>query len=373
MGYVSPLPPFFRFFALAMLLLLPAAASSQAVPRTDTPRGGTLRLTFEPVITTWELEFTPQGRTPIGATLPETVFIRQEQRVTPLMLEWGITNRLAIGAKAPLVRVNSRQTYSVDSLGNPDSASLAFDSVLTDSTYAYDPIGNTPRNLHYFAGDMEVQAKYRLVDEASYAFSTTLLLRLPTGHQESPNTLFDIPTGDHQTDIEIQAAGELILLSRLWLNGSLRIANQRPGTREMRVGPQSELLHPYATLAKLNWDPGNYFALDVAPMYRFSKYFGAGFTAGWYTKPEDHYSYRSRQDSIDVETNSGAAVAASVLDRGTAVRRWRLGVAMTYVAPNVEGSFSFEQTVSATAEEAGTRIPAATVFRIVMRLSRWPF
>jgi hypothetical protein len=319
------------------------------------------------------LEFTPQGRTSIGATLPATVFIRQEQRVTPLMLEWGITHRLAIAAKAPLVRVNSRQTYNVDSLGNPDSAGRALDSVLTDPTYAYEPIGNTPRNLHYFAGDMEVQAKYRLVAEPSYAFSTTLLLRLPTGHQDSPNSLFDIPTGDHQTDIEIQAAGELILLSRLWLNGSLRIANQRPGTRDMRVGPQAELLHPYATLAKLDWDPGNYLALDVAPMYRFSKYFGAGFTAGWYSKPEDRYRYRSRQDSIDVETNSGAAVSASVLNRGTAVRRWRLGVAMTYVAPDVEGSLSFEQTVSATAEEAGTRIPAATVFRILMRLSRSPF
>jgi hypothetical protein len=46
---------------------------------------------------------------------------------------------------------------------------------------------------------------------------------------------------------------------------------------------------------------------------------------------------------------------------------------MTYVAPDVEGSLSFEQTVDATAEEAGTRIPAASVFRLVMRLSRWPF
>ena len=374
MGYVTPLPPFPRCLALGFLLLLPAAAGAQAVPRTDTPRQGKLRLTFEPVITTWEYEFTPQGRTPIGATLPETVFVRQEQRVTPLMLEWGITDRLAVGAKAPLVRVHSRQSYKTDSTGNPDSASqAALDSLLNDTTYAYGPLGPTPRHLHYFAGDAEVQAKYRLVAETNYAVSGTLLVRLPTGHQDSPNNLFDIPTGDHQTDIELQAAVELTLLSRLWLNGSVRSVHQRPGTRDMRVGPQSELLHPHATLAKLNWDPGDYLAIDVAPMYRFSRFFGAGFTAGWYNKREDHYSYRSVQDSIDVATNSGAAVPADVLDRGTAVRRWRLGVAMTYVAPDVEGSLSFEQTVDATAEEAGTRIPAASVFRLVMRLSRWPF
>jgi hypothetical protein len=357
----------------ALLILLPRLSFTQAVPRTDTPPAGKLRFTFEPVITTWDNEFTPQGRTPIGATLPETVFIRQEQRVTPFMLEWGITSRFSIGATAPIVRVNSRQSYTVDSTGAVDSAGQAFDSFLTDSIYAYESLGPTPRHLHYFPGDAEVQAKYRIIEAANFALSGTFLVRLPTGHQDSPNILFDIPTGDHQTDIELQSAQELTLFSRLWLNGSLRVANQRPGTRDMRVGPQSELLIPYAALAKLNWDPGDYLAIDVAPMYRFAKFFAAGFTMGWFTKQHDHYSYRSAQDSIDVATNLGAPVAANVLDPGTAVRRWRLGVAMTYVAPDVEGSFSFEQTVSATAVEAGTRVPAASVFRLVMRLSRWPF
>ncbi len=377
MGYGSPLPPFLkptRFLALSVLLLLPATAPAQAVPRTDTPRGGVLRVTFEPVITTWDYEFTPQGRTPIGATLPATVFVRQEQRVTPLQLEFGITNRIAIGVKAPLVRVNSRQSYTTDSAGNVDSAGLALDSLITDTaTYAYPSLGPTPRNLRYFAGDMEVQVKYRFLETNNLAISATFLVRLPTGHQESPNILFDIPTGDHQTDIEIQSAQELTLFHRLWLNGSVRLANQRPGTRAMRVAPQTELLVPRAAVANLNWDPGDYLALDVAPMYRFSRFFGAGFTAGYYTKQHDHYSYRSAQDSIDVATNLGSPVAANVLDPGTAVRRWRLGVAITFVAPEVEGGLSFEQTVSATAEEAGTRIPAASVFRLVMRLSRWPF
>ena len=376
MGYASPLPPFresIRFLALGALLLLPAAAPAQAVHRTDTPRGGTLRVTFEPVITTWEYEFTPQGRTPIGAELPETVFVRQEQRVTPLMLEWGITNRLAVGAKAPLVRVNSRQSYTTDSLGAIDSAGLALDSIITDTTYAYSPLAPTARHLRYFAGDAEVQAKYRLVEGGTYALSATFLVRLATGHQDSPNNLFDIPTGDHQTDIELQAAQELTLFRRLWLNAMVRLVRQRPGTRDQRVGPQSELLRPHASLAKLNWDPGDYFALDVAPMYRFSKFFGVGFTAGYFSKQRDHYSYRSAQDSIDVATNLGTPIAANVLDPGTAEQRWRLGVAMTYVAPEVEGSLSFEQTVTATAEEAGTRVPAASVFRLVMRLSRWPF
>ena len=381
MGYPSPLPPFLTRSSLVVLCavlvlpgvpgLPPGVCRAQAVPRTDTPRGGTLRVTFEPVITTWDYEFTPQGRLPIGASLPATVFVRQEQRVTPLQLEYGITNRIAIGFKAPLVRVNSRQSYNVDTAGHVDSAGLALDTLLNDTTYAYGSLSPTPRNLHYFAGDMEVQAKYRFLESETYAISGTFLVRLPTGHQDSPNNLFDIPTGDHQTDIELQVAQELTLFHRLWLNASVRLANQRPGTRDMRIGPQSELLLPHASLATLKWDPGDYFALDLAPLYRFSKFFGAGFTAGYYTKQSDHYSYRSAQDSLDVTTHMGGTpLAAALLDPGTSVRRWRLGAAMTYMGPGVEGSASFEQTVSAS---VGERVPAATVFRIVMRLSRWPF
>ena len=71
MGYASPLPPFrdvCRHVAL-IALLLPAVARAQAVDRTDTPRGGQLRITFEPTITTWEEEFGPLGKQHIGAAL----------------------------------------------------------------------------------------------------------------------------------------------------------------------------------------------------------------------------------------------------------------------------------------------------------------
>ena len=51
---------------------------------------------------------------------------------------------------------------------------------------------------------------------------------------------------------------------------------------------------------------------------------------------------------------------------GTAERRLRIGWAMTYLGPVFEGGASIEQTVSG----AGSAVPAATVFRLVMRVSR---
>jgi hypothetical protein len=149
----------------------------------------------------------------------------------------------------------------------------------------------------------------------------------------------------------------------------VRLGRQQPGSRRRRVGPQSTLLLPHATLATLNWDPGDYAALDVAPMLRLAKHFGAGFTAAYYSQRRDRYSYQSPQDSIALAANLGTPVAASVLDAGTGVRRTRLGVALTYLGSDVEGSFSIEQTVRAL----GGLVPVATVFRIVMRTSRWPF
>jgi len=362
-----------NYFLLALMIAgLAPGVSAQAVPRTDTPRAGALRFTFEPVITTWEREFIEGGHEqPIGASLPAKVSVREERRVTPFAFEYGITNRIAVGVYIPLVRVNTRATYPLDSAGAPapDSAARALDSLLQDTTYAFGPIANTTRRLRFFAGDVELQGKYRLLETHAYALSGAIVVRLPTGHQDSPNDLFDLSTGDHQTDIEIQVAQELTLFERLWLNGMVRLARQQPGKRARRVGPQSTLLLPHASLATLAWDPGDYAAVDVASMLRLAKHFGVGVTAGYWTQQRDHYSYRSPQDSIDVATRLGAPVSANVLDAGTGVRRMRLGVAMTYLGSDVEGSLSFEQTVSA----AGGLVPVATVFRIVMRTSRWPF
>ena len=397
MGYASPLPPLFKYFlfpALGALLVLPGPARAQAGPRTDTPRAGQLRVTVEPVITTWDRQFTSNGHEQrIGNSLFEEtrppfrctringlvvcgfnftpVLVREERRVTPLALDFGITNRIAVGVSAPIVRVNTRAGYPLDSvggLGNPGAAAR-LDTILSDTTYGFGPIVGTSRRRRFFAGDVEVHAKYRMIESRTYALSGAVVVRLPTGHQDSPNHLFDLSTGDHQTDIELQVAHELTLFDRLWLNALVRAGRQQPGTRARRVGPQSVLLIPHAALATLNWDPGDYLGVDIAPMLRFGNAFGVGFTAGYWTQTRDRYTYRSTQDSIDVATRLGTPVSAAVLDAGTALRWTRLGVAMTYATADLEGSFSVEQTVSGS----GGLVPVATVFRIVMRTSRWPF
>src|SRR5437867_5562083 len=71
-----------RLVALVSLAVIPGLAPgvsrAQAVPRTDTPRAGELRVTVEPIITTWSDEFTPDGKQPIAASLTRAIPPRWE-------------------------------------------------------------------------------------------------------------------------------------------------------------------------------------------------------------------------------------------------------------------------------------------------------
>jgi hypothetical protein len=60
-----------RSLYVPLLALCGAAASlaAQAAPRTDTPRGGTFRVTFAPVIEVWDERFRARRREPLGAPL----------------------------------------------------------------------------------------------------------------------------------------------------------------------------------------------------------------------------------------------------------------------------------------------------------------
>lgn len=496
-------------------------ASAQAAPRADLPRAGTIRVTFDPIVSFWDQEFRNGVRGPLGAFLsgdsvrgaqiPQLarldqdiaiatgasgfvanlgaalLSLRAERRVTPLLLELGISNRLSLGVRVPLVRVQTRAGLTLDStnsnLGrNPrnlpgadssygaffqdfddavnqlvlniasgsygcplspqcdaarafaDTASAVRDALLraafgagpgdaapflptagstagvaiganvtrlqqqfattwsiagfsaqfllptlravpgdvqamvfdTSPGYGFAALQGTRRALRFWLGDVEVAARYQLVRTAGYTATIGALARLPTGHQESPHDLLDLAAGDGQLDLEGELTQELTLGGRLWVNAALRVGVQQAGERDRRVGPGAAIFVPRGATARLAWDPGDYAIIDVAPLYRFSPHFAAGLTFGWSAQGEDRYTYRTVQDSTTVEGATGTPVPASVLNAGTAIRQARVGGAVTFTGPVVEGSFVVERVVSGR----GGPTPALTSFRIVLRTSR---
>jgi len=250
---------------------------------------------------------------------------------------------------------DSAFTFSPDSLTGTHVEAAMLDNTGIGFGYAGLPFRSSWR---YGLGDVEVAAKYRIVAGGHYAAAAQALVRLPTGARDSADDWLRQSIGDHQTDLEGQLTQELVA-GPLWLNVAVRAGWQRPGTRIQRVAPWDALLVPATATANLRWDPGDYLGIDVAPLLNLSHEFAAGFTAGYFSKARDHYSYQSPQDSALV------GLPASVLDAGTAQRWLRLGFAMTYHAPMVEGGLSIEQTVS-----GGGIVPAATVYRIVFRTSK---
>ncbi|HEX4599835.1 MAG TPA: hypothetical protein VH116_00470 [Gemmatimonadales bacterium] len=219
-------------------------------------------------------------------------------------------------------------------------------------------------SFRYNLGDVELGAKYRFATGRRYAASAGLVLRLPTGARDSADDFLRQSIGDHLWGVEGRVIQEATL-GPLWLNVALRAGTARAGTRIRRVAPWDAVLVPFGATATLGWARGDYLGLDVAPLLRLAPQLAAGVTAGYWTKARDHYWYRSAQDSTAVATALDGATPASVLDGGTSQRSLRFGFAVTYVGPTLEGGFSIEQTVTG----AGV-VPAATVYRIVLRTAR---
>jgi len=509
-----------------VLLLIPGLApgvsghlGAQAVPRTDTPRRGAARLTADWRMELWDREVRAgepvalgaplTGDTVGGAAIPLVarleqdvravggvpgyvasigagqLSVQQDRRTVAFTLDYGITDRLALGVTVPVVRVHTRAQVRMDTTGaslglNPllvdpaldtayagffgeldlalaqldtsiaqgtcasrcteaqslstqghaartalrrsvygagtaggapflpragsdggrglDSSITAlqqnfatfgitsftrgfllpidavgdagFDAALGDPVYGFGAaqIRNTPRTLQYWLGDVALEATYRFATGPAYAGAAALVLRLPTGHPDTSYDFLDLAAGDGQTDLEAQLIQELTVARRLWLNLSVRATMQRSGSRERRVAPEAAFLVPAGATATLDWDPGDYLAIDFAPLYRFTREFAAGVTLGYQTRGRDRHTFATAQDSTDLAARVGEPTPASLLDQGTATQRLRAGVALTYVGPWLEGDVSIERTVNASAGSGP--LPDATVFRVVLRASR---
>ena len=228
--------------------------------------------------------------------------------------------------------------------------------------FGYNPLGY---NWHYGLGNIELEAKYRMVERPHYALAIAAIGRLPTATRDTTLDFLGIPVADLEPGFEGRVLQELIVAKHVWLNLALRGGVQLPGTAARRVAPFDALFVPYQATTTLNWDPGDYFAIDFAPLYRFTPHFGVGLTTAFWSRGADHYSYRTAEDSVALAAAQGFATPAAILDAGTAQQWVRVGFAMTYAGPVVEGGFTVEETVSAS----GDVVPAAVVYRLRLRIS----
>lgn len=163
----------------------------------------------------------------------------------------------------------------------------------------------------WYAGDVEVSATVRLLESAprdpmrtaptlSYRLLGTVLVRLPTGRVDDPDVFLDVGTGDGQTDFEGRLQGDLMLGGRLALRLGGRYGIQHPRTLIRRVAPPEQVLAPLSSRQLVEWDPGAYFGVEVAPSFHFSPELSMG---------AEYWAFRKYRDTY---TLTGASVGAPV-------------------------------------------------------------
>ena len=200
--------------------------------------------------------FAPLGWSPTGMALQE--------RLSVLAMAFAAAGVTGVPAAVPLA----------DALLTPED----FLTLVADPAFgieATNPLGQW-RAL-WSVGDIELRADARLFEFGEPGSSRHLaagagaLLRLPTGDQDHPANFIDAATGDAQTDLELRG----------WLNGrwrggfglwaDLRYGIQLKGTTERRGFDPDVTFAPLSSQIKLDWDPGDYHFVELAPWYRVAE------------------------------------------------------------------------------------------------------
>lgn len=173
-------------------------------------------------------------------------------------------------------------------------------------------------------GDIEARVDARLVESGDAEGPSHLiagagaLVRLPTGQQDDPANFIDIGTGDAQTDVE----------ARAWMNGRWRRAGlwadvrygvQMKGTTERRAFDPNVTFAPAESQVLLDWDPGDYQFLELAPWYEVAATLRVLAGYRYFRKGKDAFAIRTAAP-VDTTMTAGGATAASATGVANSVR-----------------------------------------------------
>ena len=263
-----------------------------------------------------------------GATTPGSSFVPMSSS----------TLQTAIVARVAALN-SSFKTYlsDVGPWENPVPALLPISAVQA-TTYLSDSLQIAPIGLveRSHIGDIELGTKVLLFDTFGspararahrQGFGARLavggLARLGTGQVERPDDIFDVGTGDGQTDLEGNAAVDLVFGRRFWTSVVARYGAQLADEQTFRIPDVAR--NPYVMKYReqiVSRDLGDYLELEASPRYVYNDYLS--FSANWLyrRKGEDKYT-----GSFTTEDPSGKPVTldASILGLGTEQTEQRVG------------------------------------------------
>lgn len=183
------------------------------------------------------------------------------------------------------------------------------------------------------AGDVEVSASVRLLEGAvrdsaaapprlTYRIIGTALGRLPTGEADDPDVFLDVGWGDGQTDLEGRLLAQLTIGNHLGIQGAARYGVQMSRTLVRRVAPPEMVLAPSSSRHLVEWSPGSYFGVEVAPVFRLT---------GELSLAGEYRLFRKGRDSYELTgTSVGAPVDPVVLELESGTTLHEVGGTLRY-------------------------------------------
>jgi hypothetical protein len=189
-------------------------------------------------------------------------------------------NENASAFLAALSRPENNQTIAAREAGDKINTAVArLNDKLVDNNYKAIQDWNAQG-----LGDITVASKYRALSTNVLGVATTNGIVAPTGREDDPEILTDIPFGDGQWDIFSQLAFDQTIVKGLVVNQFGKYTVQLPGSKTVRALENDESIEvPYTSTrfklgdkidagASLQWSPA--FGLVSGVGYTYFRKFG---------------------------------------------------------------------------------------------------
>jgi hypothetical protein len=320
--------------AISVLAVMPLGAQSVLGYGDDatTLPGGTLRIGL---LNTWSRWFQQYDAAP-------GVFIqtRSQARITPLSLDFGLTDRVMLTASVPSVGTTESAIY----FSNPARGDLA-DSI---RSFKRSGIGDAMATLKLvWLGE---QSEHDRIAEHGLHVRSALSASavIGTGLPPKPFEQFGIGTGEGESGLQAGSFWDFLAGQSFWTSVALRYEHHLQDTRSLRVGagppgdPFDAAARPVNTTRRL----GDAYSIDVTPRLALGEYISIG--ARYQYEHENAGRFSGTLDVVDSAGTVTHLDAAALGPASAFTNQWvGLGLVFSSVAASERGhgGYPFEITL----------------------------
>lgn len=327
-----------RRVAACVALTASAASSARAQAvigygdDATTMPGGMVRISLLDTWSRWYQEY--------DAATGASIQARSQQRITPLTIDLGITNRLMLSASVASVGTKEIATYFPDTARDIHADSLR--------TFDRSGLGDAMATLKFVWLGQELEKERSAARGLHVRSALAASGIIGTGRPPRPFDQFGLATGEGESGIAAGSFWDVRAGHTFWTSVALRYEHHTQDTRSLRVGAGTpgDPFDPTATPLDVTRRLGDAYSIDVTPRFSLGEYFSLG--ARYQYEHEKAGTFSGTLDEVDSAGNVTHLDAASLAPASEFTNQW-VGVGVVYstvsASESGRGRFPFELTL----------------------------